>query len=50
MPLSSQEAIQRRFKVVYNPADPAVAASERLLYLPKSVELDRGDYSRKCVA
>ena len=36
--------IQRRFKLVYNPAGPAVAASERLVYLPKSVELDRGDY------
>ena len=44
LPLSTREAIQRRFKVVYNPADPAVATSERLVYLPKSVNLDRGDY------
>ena len=43
-PLSTQDAIRKRFSVVYDPNDPAVASSERLLYLPKSVQLDRGDY------
>ncbi|MCR5070914.1 MAG: alkaline phosphatase [Bacteroidales bacterium] len=44
MPLSTQDAIKKTFTVVYDPKDPAVAGSERLLYLPKSVHLDRGDY------
>lgn len=44
MPLATQEAIRRRFSLVYDPADPAVASSERLVYLPKSVNLDRGPY------
>lgn len=44
MPVLTQDAIKKTFTVVYNPADPAVAASDRLLYLPESVKLDRGDY------
>ena len=44
MPILTQEAIKRAFTVVYDPKDPAVAGSERLLYLPESVGLDRGDY------
>ena len=44
MPLSTQEAIRKRFTLVYDPADPAVAGSQRLLYLPPSVKQDRGDY------
>ena len=44
MPLSTQDAIKGRFSVVYNPADPAVARSERLVYLPPSVGSDRGNY------
>lgn len=44
MPLATQDAIKKTFTVVYDPKDPAVAGSERLLYLPKSVHLDRGDY------
>ena len=44
MPLATQEAIRRRFSLVYDPADPAVATSESLVYLPKTVNLDRGDY------
>ena len=43
-PLATQEAIRGRYTVVYDPKDPAVAGSERLLYLPKTVTLDRGDY------
>ena len=43
-PFSTQEDIRKRFTVVYDPADPSVAASERLVYLPKSVEPDRGPY------
>ena len=43
-PLETQEAIRKNFSVVYDPKEPAVAASKRLLYLPKSVNLDRGDY------
>ena len=43
-PLSTQEAIRSRYTVVYDPQDPAVSGSSRLLYLPKSVHLDRGDY------
>ena len=38
MPISTQEAIRRRFTVVYNPQDPAVRNSRRLLYLPPTVE------------
>lgn len=44
MPLSTQDAIKKTFTVVYDPKDPTVAGSERLLYLPESVHLDRGDY------
>ena len=44
MPLATQDAIKKTFTVVYDPKDPAVAGSERLLYLPESVHLDRGDY------
>ena len=44
MPLATQDAIRKTFTVVYDPKDPAVAGSERLLYLPESVNLDRGDY------
>ena len=44
MPLSTQEAIRKEFTVVYDPADPAVAGSKKLLYLPKSTGDDRGDY------
>ena len=38
MPVSTQEAIRRRFTVVYNPQDPAVQKSQRLLYLPPTVD------------
>ena len=44
MPATTQDAIRRRFTVVYNPHEPAVRDSERLLYLPKTVSLDRGPY------
>ena len=44
MPLSTQEAIRKEFTVVYDPADPAVAGSKRLLYLPETTGDDRGDY------
>jgi alkaline phosphatase len=44
MPVLTQDAIKKTFTVVYDPADPAVAASDRLLYLPESVHLDRGNY------
>ena len=44
MPVLTQEAIRSKFSVVYDPADPAVRSSDRLLYLPKSVQLDRGNY------
>ena len=44
MPLGTQEAIRKEFTVVYDPADPAVAGSKRLLYLPKTTGDDRGDY------
>ena len=44
MPLSTQEAIRKRFTLVYDPADPAVAGSQRLVYLPPSVKRDRGNY------
>ena len=44
LPLATQEAIRKTFTVVYDPKDPAAAASSRLVYLPKSVHLDRGDY------
>ena len=44
LPLSTQDAIKKTFTVVYDPKDPAVAGSDRLLYLPESVHLDRGDY------
>ena len=44
MPVLTQDAIKKTCTVVYDPADPAVAASDRLLYLPESVHLDRGDY------
>lgn len=44
MPLSTQEAIKKRFTLIYDPADPAAAGSQRLVYLPPSVTQDRGDY------
>ena len=44
LPLATQEAIKKTFTVVYDPKAPEVAASDRLVYLPKSVHLDRGDY------
>ncbi len=44
LPLGTQEAIRKEFTVVYDPADPAVAGSKRLLYLPKTTGDDRGDY------
>ena len=44
MPALTQEAIRKTFTVVYDPTDPAVSGSERLVYLPESVQLDRGDY------
>ena len=43
-PLSTQDAIRSRFSVVYSPDDPAVASSRRLLYLPETVSLERGNY------
>ena len=44
LPFATQEEIRRRYTVVYDPDDDDVEDSERLLYLPKSVKLDRGDY------
>ena len=44
LPLATQDAIKGRYSVVYNPFDPAVATSERLVYLPQSVGSDRGNY------
>lgn len=44
LPLATQDAIKNTFTLVYDPKDPAVPGSERLLYLPESVLLDRGDY------
>lgn len=44
LPFATQEEIRRRYTVVYAPDDDDVEDSERLLYLPKSVNLDRGDY------
>ena len=44
LPFATQEEIRRRYTVVYDPDDDDVEDSERLLYLPKSVNLDRGDY------
>ena len=44
LPFATQEEIHRRYTVVYDPDDDDVEDSERLLYLPKSVNLDRGDY------
>ena len=44
LPLATQDAIKGRYSVVYNPFDPAVARSERLVYLPQSVGSDRGNY------
>ena len=44
LPFATQEEIRRRYTVVYDPDDDGVEDSERLLYLPKSVNLDRGDY------
>lgn len=43
-PLSTQEAIKGKFTVAYRPDDAMIAGSERLLYLPPSVHLDRGPY------
>ena len=44
LPFATQEEIRRRYTVVYDPDDDDVEDSERLLYLPKSVQLDRGNY------
>jgi len=44
LPLSTREAISKEFSVVYDPADAAVASSEKLLYLPQTTGDDRGDY------
>ena len=44
MPITTQEAIRGHFTVVYDPNDRAVRRYERLLYLPKTVTLDRGAY------
>ena len=44
LPLNIQDAIRKEFTVVYDPADPAVAGSKKLLYLPESTGDDRGDY------
>lgn len=44
LPLNIQDAIKASFKVVYDPADPAVATADRLIYLPKTVSHDRGNY------
>ena len=44
LPLATQDAIKGRYSVVYNPFDPSVARSERLVYLPQSVGSDRGNY------
>ncbi len=44
LPFATQEEIRRRYTVVYDPDDDGVEDSERLLYLPKSVQLDRGNY------
>lgn len=43
-PLTTQEAIKGKFTVTYSPDDAKVAGSQRLIYLPKSVQSDRGAY------
>ena len=43
-PLKTQDDIRKSFTVVYNPAEPSIPSSERLLYLPRTVLPDRGDY------
>lgn len=44
-PLKTRESISEEFEVVYSPDDEDIAGSERLLYLPESVQYDeRGDY------
>jgi len=48
LPLKTQEAIADEFEVVYSPDESSkISDSEKLLYLPKSVKLDRGDYLPK---
>ncbi|MCR5351361.1 MAG: alkaline phosphatase [Bacteroidales bacterium] len=44
LPFRLQEAIQNTFSVIRDPSDPAVAGSKRLLYLPRTVSAERGDY------
>lgn len=44
LPFATQEEIRRRYTVVYDPDDDDAEDSARLLYLPKSVQLDRGNY------
>ena len=44
LPIGIQESIQREFTVVYNPTDPAGNGAKRLLYLPRTVGDDRGNY------
>lgn len=43
-PLTTQEAIKGKFTVTYSPDDAKIAGSQRLIYLPKSVQSDRGAY------
>lgn len=44
LPIAIQESIKREFTVVYNPTDPAGTSSNKLLYLPRTVGDDRGNY------
>jgi alkaline phosphatase len=44
LPLNIQDAIKGRYSVVYDPYDAAVAGSQRLVYLPETVSLERGNY------
>ncbi|MCR4859985.1 MAG: alkaline phosphatase [Bacteroidales bacterium] len=44
LPATTQDAISNAFTLVTSRQDPAVRGSGRLLYLPETVTLDRGDY------
>ena len=44
LPLNIQDAVKGRYTVVYDPSDLAVAGSQRLVYLPETVSLERGNY------
>lgn len=44
-PMKTRDSISDKFEVVYSPDDAKIAGSDRLVYLPESVQYDeRGDY------